>query len=287
MISRTRGVHGGNLVLRSTPAPDASVQLESTGFAHLPAVLDADEIVELSAELTELFDATPPDRGEDQRTSVNYEPFRYAALNRSAAAQRAVSNANILAVIEPLLGEDCHVIANTAWRNSPEVDAARTFPPASWHIDAGPHLPRPADVPWDDRIPYPVFAIGCHLLLKDCPLDCGPTGFVPGSHRSGQVPPAPDADDMLHYQGREPIVPIGRAGDAVLFVSDVWHRRMPVGPNDTGRFFLQVHYGRRDIAQRLVPTNDANQLSAEATARAETERDRALIGLHTPGFYDG
>lgn len=287
MISRTRGVHGGNLVLRDSPAPEASTQLESDGFAHLTAVLDDDEVAQLSAELTDLFETTPPDRGDDPATSANYAPFRYAALNRSAAAQRAVANPRILEVIEPLLGEDCHVIANTAWRNRPDVDRARSVPPASWHIDAGPHLPRAADVPWDDRIPYPIFAVGCHLLLEDCPLECGPTGFVPGSHRSGQLPPEPDADGLLSYRGASPVVPIGQAGDAVLFVSDVWHRRMSAGPNDTGRFFLQVHYGRRDIAQRLVPTSEVNQASKQAIARAESDRDRTLIGLHRPSFYDG
>ena len=43
----------------------------------------------------------------------------------------------------------------------------------------------------------------------------------------------------------------------------------------------------RDIAQRLLPTNDANQLSPEAIARATTERDRRVIGLHPALFYDG
>ena len=55
----------------------------------------------------------------------------------------------------------------------------------------------------------------------------------------------------------------------------------------TGRLFLQAHYGRRDIAQRLRPTADSNQLSAEAVQRTATTRDRTLIGLHDPYFYDG
>ncbi|NNC78570.1 MAG: hypothetical protein HKN94_00320 [Acidimicrobiales bacterium] len=276
MISRTRGVDGGNLTVRVEFAPAASHQLESDGFAHLPAVLNEQEIAELHAAMTDLFASVDPDG-----------PFRYAALNHSAVAQRAVAHPKILEVIEPLLGEDCHVIANTAWRNPPVTDHEQTAAGVGWHIDAGPHLPRDPDVPWDPRIPYPIFAIGCHLLLEDCPPDCGPTGFVPGSHRSGQVPPTPDADGMLRYEGRDPIVPIGKAGDAVLFVSDVWHRRMPVGAADTGRFFLQVHYGRRDIAQRLVPTADANQLSSAAVARAHTDRERTIVGLHRPSFYDG
>ena len=78
-----------------------------------------------------------------------------------------------------------------------------------------------------------------------------------------------------------------RAGDASLFVSDVWHRRMPTKDGDHGRFFLQIHYGRRDIAQRLVPTDAANQLTPEAIARAATARERKVIGLHPALFYDG
>ena len=62
---------------------------------------------------------------------------------------------------------------------------------------------------------------------------------------------------------------------------------MPAGPGDAGRFFLQVHYGRRDLAPRLRPTAEANQLSPEAVARAVTDRDRTLVGLHPPFFYDG
>jgi hypothetical protein len=72
-----------------------------------------------------------------------------------------------------------------------------------------------------------------------------------------------------------------------LFVSDVWHRRLPSLPGDPGRFFLQCHYGRRDLAQRLRPTSESNQLSDEAQARATTRREQTLIGLHRPFFYDG
>jgi len=75
-------------------------------------------------------------------------------------------------------------------------------------------------------------------------------------------------------------------GDVVLFVSDIWHRGTPATGGD-GRLFLQVHYGRRDIAQRLRPTTESNQLTPEAIERASTKRERDLIGLHDPFFYDG
>ena len=49
----------------------------------------------------------------------------------------------------------------------------------------------------------------------------------------------------------------GTAGDVSLFVSDCWHTGRPAGPGGRGRFFLQAHYGRRDLAQRIRTTDVA------------------------------
>lgn len=65
----------------------------------------------------------------------------------------------------------------------------------------------------------------------------------------------------------------------------VWDR-----PEDAAAFAKALpvtNYGRRDIAQRLLPADAANQTSAAARARALTPRERTLIGLHPPAFYDG
>jgi ectoine hydroxylase-related dioxygenase (phytanoyl-CoA dioxygenase family) len=268
---------GGNLTLRSEPAPEASTQLERDGYALLRGVLPPELIARLTAEIEAVFASSEPERSRPDRAE-----FRYEMLNRSAAAQEAIATPAILAAIEPLLGEDCHVIANTAWWNPP------TFGGGPWHCDAGPHVPRPEGVPWDDRIPYPVFAIGAHLYLRDCPLACGPTAVIPGSHRSGRLPPFDRLNDAtLDYAGRAAVALEARAGDVALFVSDTWHRGLPAQPGGTGRLFLQAHYARRDLAQRIRTTREVNQLSPEAIARAATPRERRLIGLHPPFFYDG
>lgn len=267
---------GKNLALYEGEAPEASRQLEQDGWAVLASVLTDDEQDALRAEIGAVFDQDPAERGRPDR-----DEFRYEMFNRSAACQRAVAHPRILEVIEPLLGNDCHVIANTAWRNPPQ------FAGGPWHCDAGPHVPRPAGVAWDDRIPYPVFAIGAHLLLKDCTGADGPTAVVPGSHRSGRLAPFDRLDDeALAYDGRPPVLLEGRAGDVPLFVSDAWHRGTPAS-GGTGRLFLQVHYGRRDIAQRVRTTEQVSHVSPEARNRATTDRDRAIIGLHDPYFYDG
>jgi ectoine hydroxylase-related dioxygenase (phytanoyl-CoA dioxygenase family) len=267
---------GGNLALLRDDPPAASAQLGRDGYAVLKEVFGADEVGALTEEIERAFVERSPERGRDDR-----DEFRYQMLNVGPWSQAAVGHRAILEVIEPLLGEDCHVIANTAWRNPPE------FGGGPWHCDGGPHVPRPADVEWDDRIPYPVFAIGAHILLRDCTRASGPTAVVPGSHRSGRLAPRSQLTDPdLSYDGRPPVLLEGSAGDVALFVSDVWHRGTPADGGD-GRLFLQVHYGRRDIAQRIRTTDEVNHLSTEAIERATTERERTLIGLHTPYFYDG
>lgn len=266
--------------------PEAeSFQLERDGYAIIRDLLTPDEIAELREEIGAVFERDPPDR-RGARPAEDAAMFRYAMLNRSAAAQRAVANTRLLAVVEPLLGEDCHVIANTAWRNPAGHPGSHGG--QNWHIDAGPHIPLPEGVRWPADIPHPVFAIGVHLYLEDCRIEDGPTGVLPGSHLSGQPPtPGRQLDDDLDYEGQTVVPLLTRAGDAGLFVSDVWHRRMPTRDGDHGRFFLQVHYGRRDIAQRILPTREAHQLTPEAIARAETPRERTVIGLHPSLFYDG
>ena len=267
---------GKNLALRHGDAPDESVQLERDGFAVLRDVLTADEVDALTTEIAEVFATTPPERQRTDRAE-----FRYEMLNRSPLSQRAIGHPKILAVIEPLLGDDCHVISNTAWDNPADLAGG------PWHCDAGPHVPRPADVPWDDRIPYPVFAIGAHILLRDCTAADGPTAVVPGSHRTGRLAPVARIHDPdLDHDGRPPVLLEGRAGDVAMFVSDAWHRGTPA-KGGSGRLFLQVHYGRRDLAQRLRTTAEVNHLSDEAITRASTPRERALVGLHDPYFYDG
>ena len=269
---------GKNLGVRDPwTAPEASRRLERDGCAVLRDVLTTLEVAELVDEIDSAFDRFGPERGRPDRAELRYE-----MLNRSGACQRAVGHPAILEAIEPLLGEDCHVIANTAWRNPPD------FGGGPWHCDAGPHVPRPEGVEWDDRIPYPVFAVGAHVHLRDCTPADGPTAVVPASHRSGRLPPRESVDDPeLTYDGRPPVTLTAGAGDVALFVSDCWHRGTPAGPGGGGRDFLQVHYGRRDIAQRIRTTADAHQLSADAVARAGSPRQRTVVGLHDAYFYDG
>lgn len=268
-------------------APEASHHLERDGYVVLRSIFTSAEIDELRKEIDRVFETLPRDnRADERRAPDEDEMFRYEMYNRSEACQRAIGHPDILSVIEPLLGEDCHVIANTAWRNLAHHEG--THGGQAWHIDAGPHVPLPDGVTWPSNIPHPVFAIGTHIYLKDCGLEDGPTGVIPGSHLSGRFPPLEQLmDPDLEYNGRGAAPLLTSAGDVGLFVSDVWHRRMPAGEHDSGRYFLQAHYGRRDIAQRVKSTDEVNHVAPDAEARATSTRERTLIGLHPNFFYDG
>jgi ectoine hydroxylase-related dioxygenase (phytanoyl-CoA dioxygenase family) len=280
-----RRIHGYLTHRRAGTEPAETLELESMGCTVVRGLLNDDEVRRLAAAVDGVFTTISRDnRGRGQRPPALDEHFRYEMLNRSDACRRVVAHPRMLSVIEPLLGEDCHVIANTAWRNPPKPND----PAQAWHIDAGPHVPLPAGVEWPADIPHPVFAIGVHIFLQDCTVDDGPTGVLQESHLSGRFPPKNELmNAALTYHGKSARPLVCAAGDAALFVSDVWHRRLPTGAGDNGRFFLQVHYGRRDIAQRIRTTEAVNHLSTEARSSPLSERQRLLFGLHLPSFYDG
>lgn len=268
------------------PAPEATLQLERDGFCLVEGLLSADELARLRDDVLRVFDEVPGDLRAGRPSPEAADMYRYEMYNRSAVAQEVTGHPRILEIVEPLLGDNCHVISSTAWRNPANVEHAPRG--QEWHSDAGPHVPRPPGVPWPDAIPYPIFAVATHVFLDDCGPDDGPTALVPGSHKSGLPPPREQEWDLaLEYDGRESFACLARAGDVAMFVSDVWHRRLPPTEGCTGRFFLQTNYARRDMAQRVLPTSRVNHTTPESRARARTPRERRLIGLHEEMFYDG
>ncbi len=273
-------------VVYDGPAPDATRTLEREGFVVLRGAIPTREVDALRADVDGVFERFAPDLRKGSATVARAEQFRYEMFNRSAAVQELAGRRTILDVIEPLISDECHIIACTAWRNSP--DPALAPKGQEWHTDGGPHVPRKSGVRWPADIPYPVFAVCVHVYLAACALEDGPTAVVPGSHTSGLRPPPEREFDLdLGYEGRSAVPVLARAGDVLLFVSDLWHRRLPPQPNGKGRYFLQINYARRDIAQRVRSTSVVNHVGREARERAKTARARTLLGLHEERFYDG
>jgi len=266
-------------------APFASRCIESNGHALLRQVFSPDEIARLRAEIEDVYERVPPDWRPGSPTLEHAQMYRYEMFNRSALCQEAIGRRAILDVLEPLLGDDYHAISCTTWRNPAGRESAPDG--QQWHVDGGPYIARPEDQEWPEHIPYPIFVVTTHIYLQDIAIDDGPTAVIPGSHRSGRLPPHERMWDVeLDYKGFKGQPHLASAGDVSFFVSESWHRRMPTTDACKGRFFLQTAFGRREVSQRLRLCKDLNAVSPEALARCKTERDRQLLGLHGAEFYD-
>ena len=269
----------GYLTLRSGKVPPASTELEMDGYTVLRGVFKPPQVESLSADVQRVFAQYPPDVRDPDDDIGQMAPFRYEMLNRSALVQRAVGNPRILRTIEPLLGEDCHVIANTAWWQPPgNNEHLGRF----WHIDGGPHIPRDPDVPWDPRIPYPIFVIAAHIFLRDCPLEAGPTAVIPRSHTSGRPPPI-DGWPTPVWSGRV----------TLRYLS--WRRQemSHSSPLTSGTRGRRRERTTPDVCSSNATTGAVTLRSASdrhigepsqrgCAARAKTPRQQTLIGHHPP-----
>ena len=279
-----RKVENYNRYVKTSTNPQAR-SLEDDGHAFLPAAFSHGTVDALRAEISEVYQRVPPDLRKNCREAERAAMFRYEMFNRSARCQEILGRREILDAIEPVLGDDCHVIACTAWHNPP--GSAHAPCGQEWHVDGGPHVVRPEGVPWPDEIPYPIFVVAVHVYLQPCRIEDGPTAVLPGSHRSGCLPPHARRWDLdLTYAGSSGLAHIAEPGDLSFFVSDSWHRRLPPQEASDGRYFLQINYGRREIAQRVLPCEVLKPAKGAALARATSTRQRQLLGIHEQGFYD-
>ncbi|MEE9393237.1 MAG: phytanoyl-CoA dioxygenase family protein [Planctomycetota bacterium] len=144
-----------------------------------------------------------------------------------------------------------------------------------WHVDDFLLFPRPEGIPWDDRIPFPVFIVSALYYLNDLTAEMGPTLVVPGSHKAGYRPD-PKAEKPT-YEGRGPQTVLARAGDCLLFHSQLWHRA-DGHRCDRPRYVQQVHYGARFISQRLFPMPNFH-MPQDFLLRLTPRRQR-LMGMH-------
>lgn len=165
--------------------------------------------------------------------------------------------------------EGCHVlnVTSTVSREHDEGDF--------WHIDDYLLMPRPRDVPWDDRIPFPVFIVSALYYLSDVDADMGPTVVIPGSHKAGYRPDPLAASPDYHGRGPEPI--LARKGDCLLFHSQLWHRAA-AHRSERSRYVQQVHYGARFVTSRLFPMPN-HHIPADLLLRL-TPRQQRLLGMH-------
>ena len=257
------------------PTPELLAQYERDGYLVLPDVLSPDEVAALKAGVERAFSEHCPEADLYGMQEI----WRPKMFERGPEFEALVDHPNIIPLIETILGENCHLIANSALRTSPGKTI--TF----WHMDDEVRFPRPAGVPWDPRIPTPTLNINLNYYLCDVDEELGPTEFIPGSHRAGRQPGPGDkgADGIPVYEGRHRVKACGKAGTAVLWNDQIWHQGGPNTSDGRIRWVIQAPYARRYIAQRFYPFINY-RMPEEVLARANPRR-RRLLGLHGIGAY--
>ena len=240
--------------------------LHHQGFALLPAMLDAEQISSARAAIDDLQPIHWDYQGlvdDHYKCVFNRDPFWLAYLDLPGVIELA----------EAALGEDCHIIGQTAWRSHPG------FVGAELHVD---HLVMelPESLLADPAFTLPMQICTAMLYLDDIDADLCPTWVIPGSHRSGRKP-RPGEE---HWHGRvaEPV--LCQAGDVLMLRSELWHAGSRNRTADRSRYLLQVHYGRRMVAQKFSPY--LRFRFNPAVLAAATPRQRRLLGEHEPAEYD-
>lgn len=132
----------------------------------------------------------------------------------------------------------------------------------------------------DPAFELPMQVCTAHFYLSDITQELCPTLVIPGSHRAGRKP----RPDEISWQGRSLQPVLCRAGDVLVFRSELWHAGSRNRTPDQTRYLLQVHYGRRMVAQKFSPYLDF-RFNPDVLA-ACTPRQRRLLGDHEPSEYD-
>lgn len=239
--------------------------LHDDGFVLIRDVLDALQIALIRCAIDDL----QPLHWDYQGLLEHYK----CVFNRSPLWLSFLDLPALIGLAEAALGDDCHIIGQTAWRSHPG------YPGLPLHLD---HLPMQLP-PWlyaQHDFSLPMQIITAQLYLCDIDLAIGPTWVVPGSHRAGRAPEP--GEDSWQGQGAQAL--LCRAGTVLVFRSDLWHRGAANSSAGQVRDMLQVHYGRRMVAQKFSPYLSW-QFNPQVLAAA-TARQRRLLGEHAESEYD-
>lgn len=239
--------------------------LHEEGFVLLPGVLDAGQI----AELRGAIDRLEPEHWDYTGLVDHYK----CVFNRSPLWLPYLDLPGVIELAEAALGADCHVIGQTAWRSHPG------FIGADLHLDYLV-MELPPALLADPAFRLPMQIGTAHLYLDAIDADLCPTLVIPSSHRAGR-PPRPDENQ---WQDRAPEPVLCRAGDVLFFRSELWHAGSRNRTADRTRYLLQVHYGRRMVAQKFSPY--LYWRFDPAVLAACSARQRRLLGEHAPAEYD-
>lgn len=269
-----------SLPLVYKPELDGQVKsIEDDGYVYFPSVLSPDEIAKLRDAMDRL---EPSEEGFDRIQSHDgtyLDKHILNCFNRDPIFLQYLDKPGVIDVAQKVMGHPrrdnmipCHLIGMTSWVTGPGR------PDQDLHTDWAP-INLPQEVLTDPRVKIPIFIATAHFYLDDMYEELGPTKFIPGSHMSGR---SPKGD--THWNGMSEKSILCKAGDVVMFRSEVWHRGT-ANRSDQNRYLLQVHYANRMISQKFPPYLNKFQFNPDILSKT-TPRQRRLLGDHEPSNYD-
>ena len=202
------------------PTPELLAQFNRDGFLVLPDMLTPAEVTTLRTGLERVFNQFSPEAEIYHMQDI----WRPKMFEHGEEFEALIDHPGIAQFAEAVLGDDCHMIAETGLRTSP----GKTI--SFWHLDDACRFPLPEGMKLDPQIPMPTFVINMNYYLCDVDEELGPTQFIPGSHRAGRSmrPEDNDASGNPTWEGRGMVSSVGKAGTLVLWNDQTWHRG---GPN--------------------------------------------------------
>lgn len=239
--------------------------MHQQGFALLPGVLSSAQI----DELRNAIDALQPLHWDYTGLVDHYK----CVFNRDPLWLPYLDLPGVIELAEAALGADCHVIGQTAWRCHPG------FIGADLHVDYLA-LQLPTSLLEDASFQLPMQICTAQVYLDDIDQDLCPTLVIPGSHRAGRPP----TEGEREWRGEQARAVLCRAGDVLFLRSELWHAGSRNRTPDRSRYLLQVHYGRRMVAQKFSPYLEW-RFNPQVLA-ACTPRQRRLLGDHEAAEYD-
>ena len=256
---------------------DSLDRMKNAGFVVFKNLLNADEV----SQLRQLSDETGGDdeahyrQGHYGKTESDpdfrtYNKHISQPFSQHKDFLKIVSRQPAIDVIEGIHGYGARLIGGSIW-----ITGAGRYP-MGLHIDYLPFA-LPEDIASDPRVEIPIMISTLHYYLDDLYMDLGPTLVVESSHKSGRVP-----DEDTSWNGKPCKALVCKAGDAMLFRSDLWHGALPNVSNEK-RYMLQVHYASPYIDRGFISPFRNRPFPSDILDVCD-DHQRRLLGERQEGY---
>jgi Protein involved in biosynthesis of mitomycin antibiotics/polyketide fumonisin len=239
-------------------------QFHEDGYVVFEGALNAEQAAKVKAGIQEAFE------GKGHEVMLQGPMFE-----RGEQFEELVDYPPIIDFIEAILGPECQLSSMNGMRTTPNNAVSK------WHVDEALFFPLPDGVELDPRIQMPVYLVNALYYLDDLTEEMGPTQVVPGSHRAGKH--LDFSEEIGSYKGREAVSVLAKAGDCLVFNSQLWHRGAP-NLSEHPRYVQQIIYRKKFIVPHLSHDNNAVYRAPEEVLMRANPRRKRLMGYNEQIF---